>query len=119
MITLVALSATAQEKGTGADNRIYPVKELSEKPVLASGTDFESYFQKNFHPAKPIAEADISFTIEKGGVAHTITLFKVDDAAATQEAQRVLRAAGKWKPGTKDGKTVRVLYKFKYKSAKK
>ncbi|SCY96830.1 energy transducer TonB [Flavobacterium caeni] len=108
LLVLTATFATAQ---TGADNRIFSNKEIDVLPVPENGVTLADHFKKNFKPKeKPAEPIKVSFVIEKGGVLRDIKVFGELPDATKKEAVRVIKLLPKWKPGSKGGKTVRVLY---------
>lgn len=95
---------------TGADNRTYSLKEITEAPV-PDKVNFIEYFKQNFHGTEKLAgPLQISFVVEKGGVVRDIKTFGNVKPETAKEVVRVIKASSKWKPGKKDGKIVRVLY---------
>lgn len=107
---IVLITAGIASAQTGTDNRTYSLKELDEAPA-PENTNFTDYFKKHFHVAeKPAAPLQISFLVEKGGVVHDIKIFGDVKPEVSKEVIRVIKAAPKWRPGKKSGKTVRVLY---------
>jgi hypothetical protein len=110
-LLLFLLTATIATAQTGADNRTYSLKELDAKPTPEKNISLDDHFKKNFHPGEKVTEPiKISFTIEKGGVMHDIKVFNALPEATKKEVIRVIKMLPKWKPGTKGGKAVRVLY---------
>jgi hypothetical protein len=108
LFLFTAAIATAQ---TGADNRTYSLKEVEVAPTPANDASLVDHFKRNFHPNEKIAEPiKVSFVIEKGGVLRDIKVFGELPEATKKEVIRVIKTLPKWKPGTKAGKTVRVLY---------
>lgn len=109
ILLVFLLTATLAHSQTGADNRTYSLKEVNEAPV-PEGVIFTDYFKKNFHAKEKPASVQLSFVVEKGGVVRDIKTFGEVSPEITKEVIRVVKASPKWKPGKKDGKTVRVRY---------
>ncbi len=114
LILLTATTAMSQnQKPKGEDNRAYTFREISEKPELEGKVTFTDYFKKHFKsPTKITTPLNFAFTVEKNGIALNAKLPEGTDAAIVNEAKRVLKAAGKWKPGQRDGHAVRVNYVY-------
>jgi len=108
LFLLTAAIATAQ---TGTDNRSYSLKEIDAAPVPENNISLADHFKKNFHPKEKVTEAiKVSFVIEKGGVLRDVKVFNELPEPTKKEVIRVIKTLPKWKPGTKSGKAVRVLY---------
>ncbi|HMI07506.1 MAG TPA: energy transducer TonB [Flavobacterium sp.] len=121
LLLLVLLFSTAagfsQNKipRSGSDNMTYALANLDEKPELVGNETFKDFFKKNFqNPDKGNGPLKMSFTIEKSGLALDVKVMEGAGDEVVKEAKRVLKSAGKWKPGKKDGKIVRVRYSFTY-----
>lgn len=118
LLLVLLFSATAgfsQNKtpGSGSDNMTYALANLDEKPELAGNVTFREFFKKNFQGSANLsAPLKMTFTIEKSGVALDVKVMGDVSEAVVTEAKRVLKSAGKWKPGLKNGKIVRVRYSF-------
>lgn len=109
ILLLFLFTATFANAQKGADNTTYSLKQIDEAPTL-EGTTFVDYFKKNFKSAEKPTALQVSFLVEKGGVVHDAKVFGEVSPAVSKEAIRVIKASKKWKPGKKDGKTVRVRY---------
>ncbi len=109
ILFIFLLTASVAAAQTGTDNRTYTLKEVDEAPA-PEGVSFTDYFKKNFSAKEKPAEAQFSFVIEKGGVVRDIKVFGDPKPEVSKEIIRLVKAAPKWKPGKKGGKTVRVLY---------
>ena len=53
-------------------------------------------------------EVVVEFTVERGGALSGVNVVKGLSTELDQEALRVVRSMGRWKPGTKNGVPVRV-----------
>jgi len=110
LIFILFLFTSIANAQTGADNRTYSLKEVTEAPA-PDKVNFIEYFKQNFHATEKLAlPLQISFVVEKGGVVRDIKTFGDVKPETTKEVVRVIKASPKWKPGKKDGKIVRVLY---------
>lgn len=105
---LTAMPIFAQ---TGTDNRTYSLKEIEAAPAPINNVPLAEHFKTNFRPKEKVADPiKVSFVIEKGGVLRDIKVFNQMPDATKKEVIRVIKMLPKWKPGSKDGKNVRVLY---------
>lgn len=109
ILFIFLLTATFNHAQTGTDNRTYSLKEVNEAPA-PEGVGFIEYFKKNFNVKEKPVSVQLSFVVEKGGVVRDIKTFGEVKPEISKEITRVIKASPKWKPGKKDGKTVRVLY---------
>ena len=111
LLLCAATTGISQTQKTNSDNRTYSLNEVDEKPELEGTITFADYFKKHFKsPAKLAEPMKLTFTVEKNGLALNPKLPAGTDAAIVAEAKKVLKAAGKWKPGKKGGNPVRVNY---------
>lgn len=113
-VACFSLAAQAQKPTTGTDNRIYMLKEVSQKPELEKNGAFETFFKKEFKAAAASEKTfEFTFVIEKnGGPATQLRPATTLSNETLTEIKRVLKAAGRWKAGQKDGKPVRVMYRY-------
>lgn len=113
MLITASMSFSQNQKMNGNDNRPYSLKEITEKPELEGKVTFDAYFKKHFtSPVKITAPLNFSFVVERNGLALNTNFPNGTDPAIVKEAKRVLKAAGKWKLGKKDGEAVRVNYVY-------
>ncbi|TCD00381.1 energy transducer TonB [Pedobacter psychroterrae] len=66
-------------------------------------------YPKGLNP-KPIGKINLSFVIDKDGSITDITVVESMHELLDAEAVRVLQRVPRWKPGTQNGKPVRVKY---------
>ena len=113
MLITASMSFSQNQKVKGTDNRTYTFKEITIKPELEGKVTFDAYFKKHFtSPVKITAPLNFSFVVERNGLALNTNFPDGTDPAIVKEVKRVLKAAGKWKVGTKDGDAVRVNYVY-------
>lgn len=100
---------------TDQDNKQYRYTQLEVKPEPLKGiNDFYKYIGKNFKIPRVYDSVKgkiiTTFIVEKTGelveLKNVKSLFDVLD----EEAIRVIKSYGKWKPGMQRGQKVRVLY---------
>lgn len=111
-LLLFLLTATFAVAQTKVDNTSHSLKQIDVAPVPEKNVSLADHFKKNFKPAEKYAEPiQVSFMIEKGGVLRDVKVFNKNMPEATKtEVIRVIKMLPRWKPGTKGGNTVRVLY---------
>ena len=113
MLITASISFSQNQRVKGTDNRTYTFKEITVKPELEGKITFDAYFKKHFKsPINISTPLNFSFVIERNGLALNTNFPNGTDPAVMKEAKRVLKSAGKWKVGTKDGNAVRVNYVY-------
>ena len=100
-------------QGTGP---VYDKLVLSVDPEYIHGMKaFAAYIKRNFNPPVTVSEDIITrtilvrFVVEPDSSLTNIHVVRDPKDGSATEAIRVIREAGKWKPGIKDGKAVRVI----------
>jgi TonB family protein len=100
-----------------ADNKIYELVEVDEKPEFPGGeTALFQFLAKNLRYPTEAAEMSIQgkvifgFIVEKDGTIHTVEILSSLDHLCDAEALRVIGRMPEWKPAKKDGKSVRAYY---------
>jgi len=112
------LSAKAQKTDTvknNEDNRIFT--SIEHVPEFPGGLNaFGSYLGRSIvYPKSAIdhhiqGRVIISFIVERDGSLSDIKVIRGVSPDIDNESLRVMRACPKWKPGTQNGRTVRVAY---------
>lgn len=117
LLMATGFAATAQTGGAGAaaDEEVFQVVE--QNPEFRDGMEgLYQYLATNItYPAEAKAKkiegkVFVSFVIEKDGTVSNVRTIKSPDPLLTAEAERVVKAMPKWKPGKQNGKKVRVQY---------
>ena len=119
LATVATLGATAQtdrtETKADADEGVYTLVE--HDPEFNGGMEgLYQYLAANIkYPADAKAEkvqgrVYVSFVIEKDGSVSNVKIVRSPDERLSREAERVVKAMPKWKPGRQSGKKVRVSY---------
>lgn len=94
------------------DNQVYTAVEV--KPEFPGGmAKFYAYVQKNFRVPEDEeikGKVIVQFVVEKDGSLTDIKILRDLGFGTGKEAERLLRAAPRWKPGIQNGRPVRVLY---------
>ncbi|MCC8407489.1 energy transducer TonB [Mucilaginibacter sp. UR6-1] len=110
-------SGTNDGNGEGASNEPVGIAGLTSLPEPFDGMDgWNKYLSRNLrYPAIASEEGKsgrvfISFIIEKDGKLTDIKVEKGAGYGFDEEALRVLKKAKAWKPGTQNGRPVRVRY---------
>lgn len=107
----------ATEQGSGADDRVYTVAMLDEKPEFPGGqeamyrwlADHISYPEEASR-AGAQGRVVLEFTINKTGDICDIRILRSRHPALDAEAVRLVRSMPRWKPGRKNGEPVIVTY---------
>lgn len=97
------------------DDRVFDIVE--ENPSVPGGDQAcLAWLSKNIKYPASCVEAGIqgrvmaSFVVNKDGSIVDVQIMRSPDAALSKEAERVLQAMPKWKPGKQRGKPVRVKF---------
>ena len=100
-----------------ADNKIYRIDEIEEKPEFHGGdAEIQKFILKNLQFPLEYADSSISGTIicgviiEKDGTINIVEILRSVDYLIDAEAMRVIKRMPKWTAGKKDGKPVRVYF---------
>ena len=108
-------TGTGSGAGEGSGNE--PVKYVEMMPEFPGGMEaWGRYLQKNLrYPALAIennvaGKVTVSFVVEKNGQLTNIKVLRGIGAGCDEEAVRVIKNAPFWKPGSQNGKPVRVAY---------
>ncbi len=97
---------------TGKKQMIYTYAEGMPSP----GYDFNGYLQHNLHYPQEARKAHITgkvivkFVVSETGAIEKVTVLKGIGAGCDEEAARVIREMPTWKPGTQNGKPVKVYF---------
>ena len=86
----------------------YPGGEKALQKYLAENLVYPTAARK----MELTGEVVVEFTVERGGAISGVNVVKGLSTELDQEALRVVRAMGRWKPGTKNGVPVRVTMKL-------
>jgi protein TonB len=107
---------SGQEQNAQPKDSIYDFKDVEVKPEYPGGMDaFYKFIAKNyFAPEKSGLKGKIilTFVIEKDGSLNEIKILQDMGYGAGDEAVRVVKKSMNWIPAQKQGKLVRVLFKF-------
>ena len=107
---------SAQEQTPIFQDNIYQMEEVDVKPEYPNGTQaFYQFIAKNYlTPEKSGLKGKIliTFVIEKDGSINEIKVLQDIGYGTGDEAIRVMKKSLNWIPAQKDGKQVRVLFKF-------
>ena len=114
----LAASAQANVATTTAgeqDETVYTL--VDQEPVFPGGIEaMYQYIAANVHYPDKAKEQKITgkvivqFAIEKDGTVSNIKMLHCPDESLCAEAERVVKAMPRWKPGSVKGKKVRVQY---------
>ncbi len=119
MLLAAGFVAAAQNAGTStseaASDEVFVVVE--HNPEFHGGMEgLYQYLATNIHypdeaKAKKIeGKVFVSFVIERDGSVTGVKTIRSPHPSLTEEAERVVKAMPKWKPGKQRGKKVRVQY---------
>lgn len=105
------------------DFKVYETTEVEQLPAFPGGEkamnmfikDNLNYTKEGKEQAKQYAPM-YEFTVEKDGSIKNIRVLKDPGYGMGSEGVRLLKAMPKWSPGMKNGKPVRVNYRFELKS---
>jgi beta-lactamase regulating signal transducer with metallopeptidase domain len=96
---------------------VYNLSDLTEKPEFELGLEaFYKYIGSNYKIPEEVTKNKLkgrvfaSFIVEKDGSLSNIKILRDMGYGTGEEAVRVLKESPKWKPGKKDGRTVRTMY---------
>lgn len=107
-ISFIAVSQEIQ------NDSIYKISDIDVKPEFQGGVDkFYSFVGKNFRTPekrKFKGKVIIEFVIENDGTLSNYKIIQDPGYGCGDEALRVLKLSPIWKPGEKNGKTIRTLY---------
>lgn len=113
--TLGAAAQTDRTATATSDEEIYQVVE--NDPEFENGMEgLYQYLATNIvYPSdareeKVSGKVLVSFVIEKDGSVSNVKVLRSPDERLSREAERVVKAMPKWKPGRQGGKKVRVQY---------
>lgn len=119
LLLLLALPSFAQ---IGGEDEVYLKGERID-PTFNGGdlTKFYEYINSQFDFSKPTKEGTMvsSFTITETGEINNIKVVQFVDVESATEMIRVLKAAPKWKPATRNSKEISVDMKFPFKIVSK
>ena len=95
----------------------YTINQVDENPKVLNGKSINSFITKNFsYP--PLAyqrnisgRVTIEFIIEPYGLISNVRLIEAVPGGCNEETVRLMEAID-WKPGVKDGKAVRTIFKY-------
>ena len=108
--------ANAQEQIPISLDKMYQMEEVDVKPEYPKGIQaFYQFIAKNYlTPEKSGLKGKIliTFVIEKDGSINEIKVLQDIGYGTGDEAVRVMKKSLNWIPAQKDGKPVRVLFKF-------
>jgi TonB family protein len=97
--------------------KTYGINELDQKPDITNASSVNDYVTKNFKFPDIALQKEISgrvvleLVIEPYGLATNISVVKAVAGGCNEEAIRLIRGM-RWKPGMKNGKAVRTLYRY-------
>lgn len=115
LLLLISASSFAQ---IGGEDEVYLKGERID-PTFNGGdlNKFYDYINSQFDFSKPTKEGTMvsSFTITETGEIKNIKVVQFVDVESATEMIRVLKAAPKWKPATRNGKEISVDMKFPFK----
>lgn len=104
---LLSVCTSAQ---VGSDT-IYNMSDVSKAPEYPGGINaFYRFLSKNFNTnglKNRSGRLTVEFVIEKDSSISNVKALKAIGGNSASEAVRVVKRAGKWKPGEVDGKPVR------------
>ena len=105
--------STSVAKGdTATKARVFNYVEQQPMP----GFDPSEYLQANLHYPREARKANIEgkvivkFVIDEIGTVSDVHIVRGIGGGCDEEAQRVVAAMPKWKPGTQNGKAVKVYF---------
>ena len=97
--------------------KTYSINELDKKPDITNASSVNEYVTKNFRFPEIALQKEISgrvaleLVIEPYGLASNIRVVKAVAGGCNEETIRLVKGM-RWKPGIKDGKAVRTLYRY-------
>ncbi len=119
LLLLISAHSFAQ---IGGEDEVYLKGERID-PTFNGGdlNKFYDYINSQFDFSKPTKEGTMvsSFTITEAGEIKNIKVVQFVDVESATEMIRVLKAAPKWKPATRNGKEISVDMKFPFKIVSK
>lgn len=97
-----------------ASDTIYNMSDVSKAPKFPGGMDaFYRFVANNFNVdglKNNSGRVMVEFVVEKDSSISNVRVLKGIGGNSASEAVRVVKRAGKWKPGEVDGKPVRTRY---------
>jgi len=106
----------AQEQISQPQEKIYQMDDVDIKPEYPGGIiEFNKFIAKNIKaPEKEglNGKVIVAFIIEIGGDISNITAVQDIGFGTGEEAIRVVKESKKWIPAQKEGKPVRVVFRF-------
>jgi TonB family protein len=110
------LLVDAQEQIPQLQEKIYQMEEVDVKPEYPGGImEFNKFISKNIKaPEKEglNGKVVVAFIIEIDGNISNITVVQDIGYGSGEEAVRVVKESKKWIPAQKEGKPVRVVFRF-------
>ena len=106
----------AQEQISQSQEKIYQMDDVDIKPEYPGGLlEFNKFIAKNIKaPEKEglNGKVIVAFIIEIGGDISNVTAVQDVGYGSGEEAVRVVKESKKWIPAQKEGKPVRVVFRF-------
>ena len=106
----------AQEQTSQSQDTIYQMMDVDVKPEYPGGIQaFYQFIAKNYLTQEKSGlkgKIILIFVIEKDGRLNEIKVLQDIGYGTGDEAVRVMKKSVNWIPAQKEGKPVRVLYKF-------
>jgi TonB family protein len=100
-----------------SSSSIYTINQVDEQPEITNASSVNGYVSQNFNYPSIALQRGISgrvtveFVIEPYGLVSNLRVIEPVAGGCNDETERLIKAM-KWKPGFKDNKAVRTLYKY-------
>jgi len=106
----------AQEQISKPEDKIYQIEEVDIKPNYPGGViEFNKFIAKNYKAPEQEGlngKVIVTFVIEIDGSISNIVVLKDLGYVTGKDAVDVVKKSGKWIPAQKEGKPVRVVFRF-------
>jgi protein TonB len=110
------LLVDAQEQISQLQEKIYQMDGVDVKPEYPGGImEFNKFIDKNFSAPEKEGlneKVVVAFIIEMDGNISNISVVQDIGYGSREEAVRVVKESKKWIPAQKEGKPVRVVFRF-------
>jgi len=99
------------------ESATYPLNTVEEKPEIANAASINDFLREHFKYPPIALQRNVSgrvtaeFVIEPYGISTNIRIIEPLAGGCNEETTRLINLM-KWKPGKKDGKLVRTLYRY-------
>jgi len=111
LITIICLLLTTTTNAQTDTTRVYKQVDVKPEPW-----DLQSYLRENLRYPREARKKEIEgkvivkFIVNEDGTVSDVTVLKCIGGGCDEAAMRVIKYMPRWKPGTKDGKPVKVYF---------